>query len=228
MRLPVTARTSVLRALRDEVRARCPRGRVVLAVDGVDGAGKTIFADGLAEAFAEEGTDVFRASIEGFHRPRAERPTRGEDSGRGRYEDSYDYSSFRRVLIDPFREGSRTAASIGFQLAAWDAVRDAPVEARWVTGPADAVLVVDGVFLHRPQLADIWDWSVWLDTPPDVASARMALRDGSDPDPDAPGNRYRRRGQESYMAEVDPRNRAAAVIDNTDPESPRRVLTGSA
>ena len=35
-------------------------GASLLAVDGVDGAGKTVFADGLAEVFAEDGSTVFR------------------------------------------------------------------------------------------------------------------------------------------------------------------------
>lgn len=223
MRLPVTPRTTVLRQLRDEVRRDYRAGRVILAVDGIDGAGKTILADGLGEVFAEDGTAVFRASIDGFHRPRAERYARGRTSPEGFYRDSYDYATFRRVLLDPFRQGGQTASATGFQLAVWDVVRDAPVEARWVSGPEDAVLIVDGIFLNRPELKGAWDWSVWLDVPVDVAYARMALRDGSDPDPSAPGNRRYREGQELYLREASPRTQASAILDNTDPERPRRV-----
>ena len=48
MALPVTPVTSLWRDLRDEVRRQYRGGRVLLAVDGVDGAGKTHFADALA------------------------------------------------------------------------------------------------------------------------------------------------------------------------------------
>jgi len=188
MRLPVTPTTTLWRELRDRVRRRNAAGRVVVAVDGLDGAGKTVLADGLAEVFAETGDAVFRASIDGFHRPRAERYALGRRSPEGFYRDSYDYATFRRVLIDPFRDGAQTAGSTGFQLAAFDVARDAPVESQWVTAPLDAVLVVDGIFLHRPELRDLWDWSVWLDVPFEVSYARMALRDGSDSDPDAASN----------------------------------------
>ena len=68
MRLPLTPATALWRELRDEVRRSYPAGRVVVAIDGIDGAGKTTFADGLAEVFAEEGSAVYRASIDGFHR----------------------------------------------------------------------------------------------------------------------------------------------------------------
>lgn len=224
MRLPVTPRVTALRALRDEVRLHYRAGRIILAVDGIDGAGKTIFGDGLADVFAEDGAAVFRASIDGFHRPRSERYERGRDSPEGYYLDSYDYATFRRVLVDPFRDGRQTAATTGFQLAVWDVVRDAPVEARWVTGPEDAVLIVDGIFLNRPELRGLWDWSVWLDVPVDVAYGRMALRDGSDPDAAAPGNRRYRLGQDLYERDARPRERADAIVDNTDPDRPRRVF----
>ena len=174
--------------------------------------------------FAEDGSAVFRASIDGFHRPRVERYARGRTSPEGFYRDSYDYATFRRVLIDPFRDGGQTGASTGFQLAAFDVHRDAPVGSEWVTAPRDAVLVVDGIFLHRPELRGIWHWSVWLDVPAEVACARMAVRDGSDPDPEAPSNARYRQGQELYLREAGPRTAASAIVDNTDHAHPHRVF----
>ena len=155
MRLPVTPATTLWRELRDEVQRDYPRGRVIVAVDGIDGAGKSTFADGLAEVFAEKGAAVFRASIDGFHRPRAERYARGRRSPEGYYYDSYDYATFRRVLIDPFLDGAQTAATTGFQLAAFDHVRDAVVESQWVTAPRDAVLVVRAPRACRSTSRDI-------------------------------------------------------------------------
>lgn len=221
MRLPVTPATTLWRELRDRVRRRYPAGRLIVAVDGVDGAGKTVFADGLAEVFAEVGDAVFRASIDGFHRPRQERYARGRRSPEGFYLDSYDYATFRRVLIDPFRDGAQTAGTTGFQLAAFDVARDAPVETQWVTAPRDAVLIVDGIFLHRPELRELWDWSVWLDVSFETSHARMAIRDGSDPDPDAPANARYRQGQELYLQRDRPQDEASVVVDNTDLVHPR-------
>ncbi|MDQ7880050.1 uridine kinase [Microbacterium sp. QXD-8] len=223
MRLPVTPTTTLWRELRDRVRRHNAGGRVIVAVDGLDGAGKTVFADGLAEVFAETGDAVFRASTDGFHRPRSERYLRGRHSPEGFYRDSFDYATFRRVLIDPFRDGAQTAGTTGFQLAAFDVVRDAPVESQWVTAPLDAVLVVDGVFLHRPELRDLWDWSIWLDVPFEVSYARMALRDGSDPDPDAYSNARYRQGQEIYLREARPQEAASVIVDNVDLAHPRIV-----
>jgi uridine kinase len=223
VRLPITPATTLLRELRDEVRLHYRGGRVIIAVDGLDGAGKTTFADSLAEVFAEDGSAVFRASIDGFHRPRRERYARGSQSPEGFYNDSYDYSLFRRVLIEPFRDGMQTRGATGFQLSAFDVVRDAPVESRWVTAPEDAVLIVDGIFLHRPELRGLWHWSVWLEVPLEVTYERMSRRDGSDPDPSARSNARYVEGQQLYLRDATPQVAASAIIDNTDPAHPTRV-----
>ena len=201
------------------------RGRVILAVDGRDGAGKTVFADGLAAVFAEDGSAVFRASIDDFHRPRAERYARGHASPEGFYRDSYDYATFRRVLIDPFRDGRQTAATTGFQLAAFDLARDTPVESAWVTAPRDAVLIVDGIFLHRPELRGLWDWSVWLDVPVDVAFRADGRAGRHRPGlPGAASNARYRDGQELYLRDANPRAAASAIVDNTDLAHPQRIF----
>lgn len=224
MRLPPTPAAQLWRELRDEVRQNHRGGRVIIAVDGIDGAGKTRFANGLASAFTEAGIATVRAGIDDFHRPRAERYARGRSSPEGFYRDSYDYATFRRVLIDPFREGATTAGSTGFQLAAFDLMRDAPVEAQWVTAPRDAVLIVDGIFLLRPELRGLWHWSVWLDVPLDIAYARLAARDGRDPDPAAESNRRYVEGQALYRRDAHPVASASAVVDNSDVEHPHRTF----
>lgn len=207
----------VLDSLADEFLQHYSKGRTFLAVDGLDGAGKTHFADALAERLGRGSHPVFRASIDGFHRPRAERYVKGVDSAEGFYTDSFDYDLFRRVLIDPFRLGG----SAGFVTAAWDVARDTPVELAWRTAPQDATLVVDGIFLNRPELRGLWNYSIWLEAPRDIADARLIARDGA---PAAP--RYLG-GQALYLAEADPRNRASAIIDNSDFDHPRRVFADS-
>ena len=210
-------RRDLLDALSDEFLQHYGKGRTILAVDGIDGAGKTLFADDLAARMGRAGHAVFRASIDGFHRPRADRYARGSESPEGFYSDSFDYSLFRRVLIDPFRLGG----SAGFVTAAFDVARDAPVETDFTTAPKDATLIVDGIFLNRPELRGLWNFSVWLEVPREIAEARMAERDGVASKP-----RYEL-GQELYLAEARPRAAASAIVDNSDYDHPRRVFADS-
>lgn len=208
----------VLDSIADEFLHNYSKGRTLLAVDGIDGAGKRPFADELAERLGKGGHAVFRASVDRFHKPRAERYVRGVDSAAGYYHDSFDYDLFRRVLIEPFRLGG----SAGFVTAAFDVDRDVPIEMAWQTGPQDATLVVDGAFLNRPELRGLWNYSIWLDVDDEQAQARLFELDGAaGRSPRYPG------GQKLYLAEANPRTRASAIIDNSDPEHPRRVFADS-
>jgi uridine kinase len=223
MELPPTPRNVFLRQLMAEITYDYGRGRVIVAIDGVDGAGKGSFADALAAVFEERGTTAVRASMDNFHRSRAERYRLGRESPESFYRDSFDYRTLRRVLIDPFR----MAGSTGFQLAAFDLRRDAVRLSRWLTAPADTVLIIDGIFLNRAELRDLWDYSILLEVPWDLAYQRLAERDARDPDPGAEANARYREGQELYFADADPRAQASALVDNTDPEHPLRIVPES-
>ncbi len=221
-RLP-PARRAIVEGLAGEILQHYARGRRLVGVDGMSGAGKTRFADDLAVALRARGATVFRASLDDFHRPRAERYRRGRFSAEGYYRDAFDLPTLRRVLIDPFRMGGST----GFQLAAFDLERDAPLVAEWTTGPADALLVVDGVLLQRPELGGVWSYTIWLDVPEEVGVQRSGARDGTDLDPASEFNRRYLGAQELYRAEVDPVRGASAIIDARDLDAPRRSYADS-
>ncbi|GAA2745985.1 uridine kinase [Terrabacter aerolatus] len=219
MRAPVrsTERYAVLRDLADRVVALRPGERVAVAVDGFDGAGKTVLADQLAEVIGgvAPARDVLRVSIDGFHRPREQRVARGRGPETF-YEDSYDYDAFRRAVVEPFRRGEPVTPAVN------DVDADAPVHPDPVAVGTDTVLLVDGIFLQRPELADVWDAAVWVDVPFAVSVPRGNARfgDGHDPDPEAEPNRRYVDGQRLYLAAVDPRSHATWVLDNTDLERP--------
>src|ERR671937_2719322 len=71
---------------------------VRVTIDGPDAAGKTTLADELAARLRARQRVVIRASIDGFHRPRAERYRRGDESPHGYYNDSFDFDSLRDNL----------------------------------------------------------------------------------------------------------------------------------
>ena len=72
-------------------------GLTMVAVDGVDGAGKTMFADALAQRLEADGVAVVRTGIDSFHNPRAVRYSRGKDSPEGFFRDSYNLEALREA-----------------------------------------------------------------------------------------------------------------------------------
>lgn len=200
---------------------RAGNGGTRVAVDGVDGAGKTVFADELADELRAGGQQVVRVSADGFHRPRVERHRRGRDSAEGFWQDTYDRSALRAHVIEPFGPGG----SRRYRDAVHDLVSDQPLERPVQEAPAGAVLVLDGLFLHRDELVACWEFSVFLQVPFEISVARMAARDGSHPDPAHPGNARYVGGQERYFAACSPLRRADLVVDNST--SPPRGSSGS-
>lgn len=206
------AKKDQLQALVDEILHNYGHGRSIVAIDGAIGSGTGQFADELAEEFRRKGTTVFRASVDGFHRSRGERERDGWFSPRAFYEDSYDYSLLRRILIDPFR----TAGSTGFVLAGFDEQRDQVIhQPKWITAGTDAMLIIDGRFLNRPDLAGLWNFSVWLTASPEGTGG---------PDPENDEGRRDLGADELYVSDAGPAERASAIIDNSDVEHPRRVF----
>ncbi|GAA2688890.1 MULTISPECIES: uridine kinase [Actinosynnema] len=217
------ARARLLALLAGHVAAVRPGGIARVAVDGVDGAGKTTFADQLADALAPLGRPVVRAGVDGFHHPRAVRHRRGRHDPEGFFADSYDYPALRRALLDPLAPGGDRLA----RTAVFDHTTDRPVEREPQLVPGDAVLLLDGIFLHRDELAPLWDCGIFLRVRFAVSGARMAIRDGSDPDPGHPSNRRYVEGQRRYLSECHPEARVCAVVDHDDLRVPVLLRLGS-
>lgn len=214
----MTAHPASKQALLDQISSWLTRPvrPLLVAVDGADGVGKTRFADDLADTLAGNGTEVVRASVDGFHHPRDHRHAQGRN-GETVWRRTFDYRRLRTELIDPWRRGSGRT----FRTAWFDHRSDAeaPTEPRPV--PEHGVLIVDGVFVQRPELVHAWDLVVYLDAPAAVGVARMAARDGLPNDPEDPGHRRYLDAQQIYRAQADPSGNADLVVDYTDFDQPR-------
>jgi uridine kinase len=181
-----------------------------VAIDGVDGAGKSVFADELARALSDRGRPPIRASVDSFHNPKRIRYRKGRYSPVGFLEDSFDYDLLRRRLLDPLSPGG----SGRYQAAAFDHRSDSEVTPQITQAPPRAVLIIDGIFLHRPELRLYWDYSVFLQATFGTSIARLAHRDGGSPDPDADLNHRYVAGQKLYLSRYNPVAHATVVIDN--------------
>ena len=84
------AYASLLDRLAAAIAGLHPERMIRIAIDGVDGAGKTTLADALAPLVTAQGRPTIRASVDDFHHPRAVRYARGRYSPDGFYLDSYD------------------------------------------------------------------------------------------------------------------------------------------
>lgn len=190
-----TPRVAFLRGVADQILATYGRGRMIVAVTGPAGADAAGLADDLRDVLQERDRRVFRASMSGFHRSRDAQAAFGADTPERYVRFGYDESALLRSLIEPFRMGGSTA----FVTRVLDPARDAWVEPKWITGPEDAILILDGRFVLRERLARLWDFGIAIDGEPTDPADVIAY------------------------AELDPRTGADLLVDLTDPELPRPV-----
>ena len=166
---------------------------------------------------------MIRASIDGFHRPRAQRLARGPDSPEGYF------PRLVRLRRPPSRAScsrsgqAATAASGAGSSTTWpDEPAVSQIEA---AAPDSKSLLFDGVFLLRRELGDVWDFSVFVAAPFAETVRRAKTRDraifGSE---DEVIRRYGARyvpGQMLYYALEQPQSRADAIVENGDLDRPR-------
>lgn len=195
-----------------------------VAIDGPDAAGKTTFADALVAPLETRGATVVRASVDDFELPRMRRHARGRFSAKGYYRDSFDYDALKALLLDPLASGTAPAL---VRTRAFDLAADRPLATRPVAVPARGIVLVDGVFLQRPELAGCWDLVVYLDVTEAESMRRALMRAGGD------SLELRRLhearyagGHRLYEDEVHPRTAADIVVDNNDLRAPRICCPG--
>lgn len=200
-----------------------PGERAVVAVDGPDGVGKTrLVAELVALAPLVAGREVLAVGVDGFSRPRAERHRHGS-TAETFYRDSYDYDQLRARVLRPFRAGRE------FVPAVWDVDADRPVHPHPVEASQDALLLVEGLFLRRPELAGEWDATCMVTAPPAVTVPRGNARPGLSPtvagddDPGSPANARYVGGQQLYrqQARLYP---PTWIVDNTDLQRPQLLV----
>jgi uridine kinase len=200
---------------------------VRVGIDGVDCAGKTMLADELVEPLQARGRDVIRASIDGFHNPREVRHRQGRGSARGYYEDSFNLEAVLSSVLLPLGPGGNRI----YRTAQFDFKTDQPVDRPWQTAKPDAVLVFEGVFLHRPLLLRRWDFTIFVDTAFDITIQRAFIRDRKlFQTEEKTRELYRQRyipGQKLYLKEQRPLDKADVVFKNNDIENPELVIRES-
>ncbi len=213
---PTSTRLDLLQKLAAKILTLPSNHVVKVGIDGVDGAGKTVFAGELARALAASGRPLIRASVDGFHNPKSVRYRLGKSAPEGFFRDSYNYPALKAALLDPLSPGETGR----YRTAVFDHRSDAPTETSEEQAAPGSILILDGIFLHRPELRDYWDFSIFLEVDFSVSIPRGAQRGEGSPDPHARGNRRYVEGQELYFRECKPKAYATVVVNNESLSEP--------
>lgn len=193
-----------------------------VGIDGHSAAGKTTLADDLATVLRERSTrPVVRVLIDHFKRHVDLRTRYPAGSPESYYFEMFDVDAIRDVLLAPLGPGGNRR----YRTQIMDFSGRTPIDSGVHVAPDDAILVADGVFIQKPDLSRHWDLRVYLHIELADVLRRGTIRDQVWHDSaEAAAQRYRSYyipGEELYLAEVRPAERADILIDNSDFEAPR-------
>ncbi|RSM72588.1 uridine kinase [Actinoplanes sp. ATCC 53533] len=217
-----TIRQQVLGEVADRILALRLRHPARVGIDGHSAAGKTTLADELAAALrAKTARPVLRVTIDHFKRHVDRRTRYPPGSPESYYFEMFDVDAIRDELLVPLGPGG----SRRYRSQIMDFSGLTPIDSGVHVAPDDAILVADGGFLQKPVLSRHWDLRIYLHIELAEVLRRGTIRDQAWMDSaEAAAVRYSTYyipGEELYLAEIRPAERADIVIDNHDFDAPR-------
>ncbi len=192
--------------------------KTVIAIDGLDGSGKSTFARHLIASLAEAGETAVLLRVDDFRQPVTW--TTPECEADLYYDSYYDLAQCESCLRS-FVAGEDEVA-----IPMYDIVAEKVTGTRGVDLRGATVAIVEGVFpLRIPQAAA--GLLIYLDASEGVIRDRILARDlQKSRTAEEIARRIDRRyvpSQRRYLREHRPRDRADIVIDNEDPSAPRTL-----
>lgn len=185
--------------------------RRLVAIDGVDGSGKSVLADRLIAALAAAGTEVALLRVDDFRRP-VDWARAGRAEADVYYDDYYDLGLLDDCLR-AFLEGAR-----GVEIPVFDARSERHAGRRAVTFRGAPLALVEGVFAQRAAVVRAAAAVVYIETSRGEAERRILARDTARGRTAADvAHRIAARyfpAQDRYLRERDPGAHADAVIEH--------------
>ncbi|OCA83125.1 uridine kinase [Bacillus sp. FJAT-27225] len=156
---------SIIGEIVDSVRS-IPRKQstLLLGIDGCGGSGKSTLAKKLQEDMPNVSIvhidDFYFPTNEHINAPPVEKPI-GAD---------LDWRRVMKQLLQPLSENQEGY----YQRYDWESDK----LAEWHKVPVGGIVIIEGVYSTRKELADFYDYTIWVDCPRDIRLKRGLERDG--------------------------------------------------
>ena len=194
---------------------------ILVAISGKDASGKTVMADILSE-FLKKLTDrqIIRISADNFMNERAVRRTVTNSEGESCYKFTFNFDALKKYVLEPLQKNEDYI----YKTKVFDQPSDTEMVSDDFKADIDSIIIIDGVFLFKKDLANYWDLKVLLETADEILIERGAVRDtkriGSYLEARKTYiNRYIA-SQTLYYHEEHPEKSADIIINNDDYNSP--------
>lgn len=193
-------------------------GPMVVGVTGMDTSGKSVMTTSIAEDLLRSGFRVQIIRLDDFHRPRAERRREELPQPVQFYEHTFDFERLRNEVLIPIRDEGRLDTT----LVCLDLVQDTwTVERRYLVDN-DTIVLLEGVFLFRPDIAHFLELIIYLHVDETTVIERARARDVPIHGQEIVDRYYTKYlpAQREYLEQLPAEINADVIIDNNDWENP--------
>lgn len=170
----------------------------VVAIDGAGGSGKSTLAAAVAGRL--DGSVVVH--VDDFYRPMPDRERERLDAEQG-YHRYFDWERLRDQVLIPLRDQDADAV-VRYQSYDWATGR----LGAWHEIAPGSLVIVEGVYAARPELARYYHFTVYVDTPRDTCLRRVRAR-GENPEEWI--GRWRA-AEDHYLRTTWPQTRAGLLV----------------
>ncbi|MDH6111837.1 uridine kinase [Kitasatospora sp. MAP12-15] len=197
---------------------KAPQRPLVAGLTGMDTSGKSRLATELATELGRRGLAHQVVRIDDFHHPRSRRYLPELPEPEQYYQHSIDFERAAKEVLQPVRVAGRLETT----LTLLDLPTDTHTLVRTYSVSADTIVLVEGVFLFRPEISDLIDLFVYLDVPEDVVLSRGRVRDVPAQGEQVMGKYHTKYlpAQRGYLTAYPPEKHAEVIVDNADWSAP--------
>ena len=168
--------------------------RVIVAIDGAGGAGKST----VAKWIRDELKDVSIVEMDDFYRVADASFRRSWNAEEG-YQNFFDWTRLRDDVLKPIQDG------ISPEFQPYDWTRNQLNG--WKQVPLTPVIIVEGVYALRPELRPLYNLSVFIEAPLEVRTARLRTRTDSEQD-----IQMWQAAENWYLANIKPQDNCDLVV----------------
>lgn len=190
-----------------------PDRTIIIGIDGLGGAGKSTIAEALKCFLEAENNPVTLLHIDDFIHTRAIRYNANYAEWECYYHLQWRYDYLINEVIKSLKSGDFCK-----EIELYDKENDTYTLSE-IHVPSGSIVVIEGVFLQREELRDVFDTVAYVNVPEEVRLKRVLKRDGYIGNADQIERKYRERyfpAEHHYCMACQPESKAAYVIAETE------------
>lgn len=199
-------------------RVRSADRATVVGITGIDASGKSRFAADLDTHLHIGGASTQLISVDDFHNPKAIRYA-GPDPVSNYLSSSFDFERLRAELLEPISRGEEVMKS----LTVLELDTDDFTGNRTYQVGRSSIVIVEGVFLLRPDIRELIDLMMFLDIGREESKRRAVVRNPGLGEGLRDYDQKYLPAQEAFHRRNPPADHAHLIIDNEDWKLPKVV-----